>query len=79
MYAFFTYIILVQLKGQGNEAEFLGFLQKSVPHESLTLHFEPFRFRLEFVEIFVIQKRLPDTPSRGVDKITYRYNFFQTF
>ncbi len=30
------------LKGHGNEADFLGFLQKSVPHESLTLPFEPF-------------------------------------
>ncbi len=34
------------LKGHGNEAEFLGFLQKSVRHRSLTLHFEPFRFWL---------------------------------
>jgi hypothetical protein len=25
------------LKGHGNEADFLGFLHKSVPHESLTL------------------------------------------
>ncbi len=31
------------LKGHGNEAEFLGFLHKSVPHESLSLPFEPFR------------------------------------
>jgi hypothetical protein len=30
------------LKVHGNEADFLGFLQKSVPHESLTLPFEPF-------------------------------------
>ena len=30
----------------GNEADFLGVLQKSVPHESLTLPFEPFQFRL---------------------------------
>ncbi len=32
------------LKGHGNEADFLGFLQKLVPHRSLTLPFEPFRF-----------------------------------
>ncbi len=32
------------LKGHGNEADFLGFLHKSVRHRSLTLHFEPFRF-----------------------------------
>jgi hypothetical protein len=34
------------LKGHGNEADFLGFFHKSVPHESLTLPFEPFRFWL---------------------------------
>jgi hypothetical protein len=28
------------LKGHGNEADFLGFLQKLVPHRSLTLAFE---------------------------------------
>jgi len=66
-------------KGHGNEADFLGFLHKSVWHRSLTLHFEPFRFSFEFAEIFVIEKRLPDSPSRGVDKNAYRYNFFQVF
>ncbi len=34
------------LKGHGNEADFLGFLQKSVRHIFLTLNFEPFRFGL---------------------------------
>jgi hypothetical protein len=34
------------LKGHGNEADFLGFLQKLGPHRSLTLSFEPFRFWL---------------------------------
>ncbi len=34
------------LKGHGNEADFLGFLQKSVRQGFLTLHFEPFRFGL---------------------------------
>ncbi len=34
------------LRGHGNEADFLGFLQKLVPHRSLTLPFEPFRFWL---------------------------------
>jgi hypothetical protein len=28
-------------------------------------------------EIFVIEKRLPDSPSRGVNKIAYRYNIFK--
>jgi hypothetical protein len=36
----------VRLKGRGNEADFLGFLQKLVPLESLTLPFEPIRFWL---------------------------------
>ncbi len=35
------------LKGHGNEADFLGFLQKLGPHRSLTLPFEPFRFWLQ--------------------------------
>jgi hypothetical protein len=35
------------LKEHGNEADFLGFLQKSVPHESRsTQNFEQFRFSL---------------------------------
>jgi hypothetical protein len=34
------------LKGHGNEADFLGFLQKSVGRRFLTLHFEPFQFGL---------------------------------
>ncbi len=36
-------------------------------------------FDFEFAEIFVIEKRLPDSPSRGVDKNAYRYKCFQTF
>ena len=44
------------LKGHGNEADFLGFLHKSVWHRSLTLHFEPSDFGFEFSEIFVIEK-----------------------
>jgi hypothetical protein len=32
----------------------------------------------EFAEIFVIEKRLPDSASRGVDKNAYRYNFFKS-
>jgi hypothetical protein len=37
-------------------------------------------FGFEFPEIFLIEKRLPDSPSRGrgVDKIAYRYNFFKS-
>ncbi len=45
------------------------------------LHYVPSRsdFGFEFAEIFVIEKRLPDSPSWEVDKIAYRYNIFQTF
>ncbi len=41
----------VLLKGHGNETDFLGFLQKLVPHRSLTLPFEPFRFWLRIRDI----------------------------
>jgi hypothetical protein len=54
----------LHLKGHGNEAAFLWFLQKLVPHRSLTLPFEPFDFGFEFVEIFIIEKRLADSPTR---------------
>ncbi len=67
------------LKGHGNEADFLGALHKSVRHRSLTLHFEPFRFWLRIRGDIRNQKRLPDSPSRGVDKNAYRYKCFQTF
>jgi hypothetical protein len=33
-------------------------------------------FSFEFAEIFLIEKRLPDLPYGGVDKIACRYNFF---
>ncbi len=36
-------------------------------------------FDFEFAEIFIIEKRLPDSVSRGVDKNAYSYNCFQTF
>jgi hypothetical protein len=70
----------LRLKGHGNEADFLGFLQKSVQHIG-SLHYILSRSDWGFVfeEILVIKTRLPDSPSRGVDKNAYRYNFFQTF
>ncbi len=37
------------LKGHGNEADFLGFLQKLVPHRYLTLPFEPIRLWLRIL------------------------------
>ncbi len=63
------------LKGHGNEADFLGFLQKLVPHRSLTLPFKPFQFGFEFAEIFVIEKRLPDSPSRRVGFWKFKRKF----
>ncbi len=72
-------IWILPLKGHGNEADFLRFLHKSVRHRSLTLHFEPFRFLLRIRGDICYRKTLPDSPSRGVDKIAYKYNFFQTF
>jgi hypothetical protein len=54
------------LKGHGNEADFLGFLQKWLRHRFLTLNFEPFDLGFVFAEKFVIEKRLPDSPRRGV-------------
>ncbi len=54
------------LKGHGNEADFLGFLQKSFPHESLTLPFEPFRFSLRIRRV------------GGSTRLPIRYNCFKT-
>jgi hypothetical protein len=36
-------------------------------------------FGFEFAEIFVFEKRLPVSMSRGVDKIAWSIHFFQTF
>jgi len=46
-------------KGHGKEADFLGFLQKLFPHESLTLPFEPFRFLLRIRGDIRIRKTTP--------------------
>ncbi len=61
------------LKGHGNEADFLGFLQKLVPHRSLTLPFKPFWFWLRIRGDFAIEKRLGDSPTRRVgESLTLR-------
>jgi hypothetical protein len=52
-------IQLQSLKGHGNEADFLGFLQKLVPHESLTIPFGPFRFWLRIHGDIRIWKTTP--------------------
>jgi hypothetical protein len=64
------------LKGHGNEADFLGFLQKLGPHRSLTLPFEPFRYWLRIRGDNRNRKttcRLGESASRGVaDSPTWR-------
>ncbi len=62
-----TNALLTLLKGHGIEADFLGILQKSVPRESLTLHFD---FRIEFVEIFIIEKRVGESTRLPIDTIS---------
>jgi hypothetical protein len=50
---------ILYLKGHGNEADFLGFLQKLVPQESLALPFKPFRFLLQIRGDIHIRKTTP--------------------
>jgi hypothetical protein len=52
------------LKGRGYEADNLVFLQKLVPHRSLTLPFEPFRFWLRICGDIRNRKSLLDSASR---------------
>ncbi len=54
-----------KLKGHGNEADFLGFLQKLVPHESLTIPSSCSDFGFEFAEIFILEKLLPAITNTG--------------
>ncbi len=57
--------IAVSLKGHGNEADFLGFLQKLGLHRSLTLPFEPFRFWLRIRGDIRNQKTTPRLAESG--------------
>ncbi len=81
--SFFHDVLRCSLKGHGNEADFLGFLQKLGPHRSLTLPFEPFRFWLRIRGDIRNRKttprlaesgsrRLSDSVSRGVADSTTR-------
>jgi hypothetical protein len=60
-----TNLIKQSLKGHGNEADFLGFLQKSVRHRFLTLNFEPFRFGLRIRGDIRNQKTTPRLTKSG--------------
>jgi hypothetical protein len=53
------------LKGHGNEADFVGFLPKLVPHRSLTLTFAPFRFWLRIRGDFRNRKMTPRLGESG--------------
>jgi hypothetical protein len=52
-------MLSISLKGHGTEADFLGLLQKLVPHESRTLPFEPFWFWLRIRGDIRIRKTTP--------------------
>jgi hypothetical protein len=69
-------LLKIVLKGHGNEADFLGFCINWFGIGPLHYVLSCSDFGFEFVEIFIIEKQ---NSSLGVDKIAYRYNFFQTF
>jgi hypothetical protein len=58
------------LKGHGNEADFLGFLQKLGPHKSLTLPFERFRFWLRIREDIRNRKTTPRLTESGSRRLS---------
>jgi hypothetical protein len=58
-----------ELKGHGNEADFLEFLYKPVRHRSLTLHFEPFRFWLR-IRGDIRNRKKNDSPTRRIVEST---------
>ncbi len=69
----------VLLKGHGNEGDFLGLLHKSVPHETFTLPFEPFRFWLRIRGDIRNRKTTPRLAESGSRQDFLELPFFQTF
>jgi hypothetical protein len=63
-------LILLHLKGHGNEPDFPRVLHKSVRHRSLTLHFEPFRFRLRILGDICIRKTTPRLNDTGIRRLS---------
>jgi len=61
----FVFHGICDLKGHGNEADFLGFLQKLGPHRSLTLPFKPFRFWLRICGDIRNRKTTPQLTKSG--------------
>jgi hypothetical protein len=72
-------VISLLLKGHGNEADFLGFLHKSVPHEYLTLSLEPFQFWLRIRSHIRNRKTTNRLAESGNQQDFSRVPFFQTF
>ncbi len=68
--------LIALLKGHGNEANFLGFLQKSVRHRFLTQHFEPFRFGLRICGDIRIRKTTPRLAESGSRQECLEIQFF---
>jgi hypothetical protein len=64
------------LMGHGNEADFLGFLQKLVGHESLRLPFEPFRLLLRICGGIRNRKTTPRLAESGSRKECLEIQFF---
>jgi hypothetical protein len=62
-------ILIIQIKGHGNDADSLGYCINWILIDPLRYLSSCSDFGFEFAEIFVKEKRLPDLPSRGVDKI----------
>jgi hypothetical protein len=79
-------LYFLHLKGHGNEADFLGFLQKLVPHRSLTLPFESATLRLgdsptwrvgesafECLKKNLASRRVVDSPTRRVGESQFKF------
>ncbi len=60
----------LDLTGHGNEADFPGFLHYLVPHRSLTLPFEPFRFWLRIRGDIRNRKPTPRLAFQKIEKPT---------
>ncbi len=64
------------IKGHGNEAVFLGFLQKAVRHRLFTVHFEPFRFGLRIHGDIRNRKTTPRLAESGSRQECLQTQFF---
>jgi hypothetical protein len=60
------------LKGNGNEADFLGFCRNWFLIDPLHYLLSRSDFGFEFAEIFVFEKRLPDSASQQVGESAFQ-------